>query len=79
MNYDTFRYTFMDLLNDQARVKKKCIRANNAGFMSKRITKAIMNRSRLKNKFHSNPNKDNWNDYKKQRNYCVNVLRRRKW
>ena len=68
----------MDILNNHAKVKMKYIRANNAPFMTRSLTKAIMNRSRLKNRFSKNPNKENELRYKKQRNYCVNLLKREK-
>ena len=38
----------------------------------------MMNRSRLKNKFVREPNKENKAAYNKQRNYCVNLLKREK-
>ena len=44
--------------------------------MNKMLSKAIMNRSRLKNKFHKNPNNINESRYKQQRNYCVNLTRK---
>ena len=50
--YDTFECIFMEVLNKNASVKKKYIRANNAPFMTKTLSKAIMIRSRLKNRFH---------------------------
>ena len=68
----------MELLNKNAKVKEKYIRANNAPFMTKELSKAIMNRSRLKNKFLKNPNKDTELNYKKQRNYCVGLLKGRR-
>ena len=59
-------------------MKDKFVRANNAPFMSKILSKAIMTRSRLKNKFHKNPDNDNKVKYKKQRNYCVNLVKKEK-
>ena len=56
--YETFENIFMNLLNKYAKVKKKYIRANNAPFMTKTLSKAIMNRSRLKNRFLKNPNEE---------------------
>ena len=44
--------------------------------MNKIISKAIMTRSRIKNKFHKYPNNTNILRYKQQRNYCVNLTRR---
>ena len=50
-------------------MKEKYVRANNAPFMNKALSKAIMIRSRLRNKFLRNPVKTNKMKYNKQRNY----------
>ena len=42
--------------------------------MTKAIRKAIMRRSKFKNIFHKTRAKEDWNNYKKQRNFCVNLL-----
>ena len=68
----------METFNKHAPMHQKYIRANNAPYMNKRLNKAIMNRSRLKNKYSKCPNAYNEDRYKKQRNYCVNLLRREK-
>ena len=54
--FDNFESTFKDILNKHAPIKTKNVRANNAPFMNKTLSKAIMTRSRIKNKFHNNPN-----------------------
>ena len=41
--------------------------------MTKALRKAIMHRSKLKNIFHKTRAKEDWNNYKKQRNFCVNL------
>ena len=74
--YDTFENTFKETLDNHAPIKTKNVRANNAPFMNKQLSKAIMNRSRLKNKFHKNPNVINESRYEQQRNYCVNLARK---
>ena len=75
-NFDTFETKFMNILNIHAPMKEKLIRANNSPFMNKTLSKAFMNRSRLKNRFLKNPNEENKLKYNKQRNYCVNLLRK---
>ena len=50
----------------------------NAPFMTKKLSKAIMDRSRLKNKFLKNPTKENGLTYKNQRNHCVSLLKKEK-
>ena len=46
--------------------------------MSKFLRKAIMHRSKLKNIYSNYRTKENWANYKKQRNFCVNLLRKTK-
>ena len=46
--------------------------------MSKKLNKAIMTRSRLRNKFLKEKSADSKIAYAKQRNYCINLLRRTK-
>ena len=46
--------------------------------MTKELRKEIMKRSKLKNKYNKKRNYENWSLYKKQRNYCVSLLRKTK-
>ena len=46
--------------------------------MTKSLRKAIMLRSRLKNNFNKKRSDENWDNYKKQRNFCVKLLRQTK-
>ena len=57
-------------------MKTKYLRANNSPFMNKELTKAIMVRSRLKNKLLKFKTIEAREAYKKQRNFCVSLLRR---
>ena len=59
-------------------MKLKCLRANQGGFMTKKLHKAIMKHSRLRNKLLSDKTKMYRKEYKKQRNFCVNLLKRAK-
>ena len=59
-------------------MKKKLIRGNNAPFMNQILSKAFMHRSKLKNIYNKNPCQYNKNAYRKQRNYCVSLLKREK-
>ena len=74
----TFHEITKGVLDKHAPIKKKYVRANQAPFMNKTLNKAIMNRSRLRNKFLANRTISNRNAYKKQRNYCTSLLRREK-
>ena len=42
--------------------------------MTKSLRKAIILRSRLKNNFNKKRSDENWDNYKKQRNFCVKLL-----
>ena len=52
-----------------APIKQKRIRDNQSPFMDKDIHKAIMTRTRLRNRFVKEPTQINRLAYKKQRNY----------
>ena len=43
--------------------------------MNKVLSKAFMHRSKLNNQYNKNPNELNESLYKKQRNFCVNLVR----
>ena len=68
----------MKILDFYGPMKNKVVRGNNVPFMNKKLCKAIMLRSRLKNKFNKNPNEANRNYYKKQRNVCGSFARKEK-
>ena len=76
-NYSSVN-TDHEILYKYAPIKKKILRFNDNPFMTKALRKAIMHRSKLKNIFHKTRAKEDWNNYKKQRNFCVNLLRNTK-
>ena len=78
IDYSQFQSIFLETLDNIAPVKTKVLRYNNNPFMNKALRKAIMTRSRLKNKFNKNSSTKNWNSYKKQRNFCLKLLRQTK-
>ena len=78
LSYSTFQAVFLEILNKIAPVKVKVLRFNNNVFMTKSLRKAIMLRSRLKNNFNKQRSDENWDNYKKQRNFCVKLLRQTK-
>ena len=57
---------------------KKCLRANQEIIMKKDLRKAIMKHSRLRNKFLHDRTEMSRKEYKKQRNVCVNLLKKAK-
>ena len=58
--------------------KTKHGRGNQMPFIPKNLSKNIMKRSRLRNKYLKNNNEENRKLYAKQRNYCVSLLRKTK-
>ena len=78
IDYSQLQSILLETLNNIAPVKMKILRYNNNPFMNKALRKAIMTRSRLKNKFNKNSSEKNWNSYKKQRNFCLKLLRQTK-
>ena len=78
MNYSTFQNIFSPSFNTHAPVKKKVQRFHNNRFMTKQWREAIMRRSRLKNIYNKTRSPENWDNNKKQRNFCVDLLRKTK-
>ena len=80
VNYTKNPKLFFELcrseLEHHAPRKKKYIRGNNKPFMTKELSKSIMERTRLRNKFLKNPTIENKLAYTKQRNFCVSLLRK---
>ena len=66
------------LLNKYAPIKEKILGTNHSPFMTKTLRKAIMFKSQLKNKFIKSQNNWDWSNYKKQRNFCKNLLKKSK-
>ena len=74
VDYSQFHEIFLKTLDAIAPVKKN----NHNPFMTKALRKAIMVRSKLKNKYNKIRTEENWGSYQKQRNFCVNLLRKTK-
>ena len=51
------------------------VKTNNSPFMNKTISKAIITRSRLRNKFIKNPTPETKANYTKYRNYCTGLIK----
>ena len=77
-SYSEFEKTFLRVLNKQAPLKTKFLMYNNNPFLllNKELRMATMKRSQLKNRYNKKRNHENWFLYKKQRNFCVNRLRK---
>ena len=58
-DFESFQFAFKVILNQFVSLKQKRIQNNNQPFMTKTLRKAIMKRSKLKNKFNEERNIEN--------------------
>ena len=65
-------------LDKHAPLKKRYVRANQSPFMNKKLSKEIMKRSRLRNKFLNTKSDIDRKACNKQRNYVVSLLRNKR-
>ena len=77
-DFESFQFAFKVILNQFAPEKQNLIRNNNHPFMTKALCKAIMERSKLRNKFNEERNTEDWSEYKRQRHLCSNLLKQSK-
>ena len=72
---DDFNTILMNLVNTHAPLKTKYLRGNDQPFMNKKLRKEHMKRTMLKNRYLKDKSDFNFMAFKKQRNYCVKLLR----
>ena len=77
-DYGAFDAVIANTLNKHAPLKKKYLRANDGPFMTKALRKAMMHRKKLRNRYVKSRTEDNLKAFKKQRNFCVKLLRKTK-
>ena len=70
--------TFRDVVDRQAPLKQKMVRGNNAPFMTKQLNKAIMDRSRIKNRYLKWLSRENFVELKKAKRLCKNLTKKAK-
>ena len=73
VNYDDFNQIFTSTLNQDAPIKKKWIRCNHKPHMNKTLRKAIMLRSKLKNRANKSNDARDIKMYKQQRDLVVRL------
>ena len=66
------------MLNEHTPIKRKYVTANDRTFVTKRLRKAIMLLSKLRNRYNKNRTEESERAFKKQRNWCVKLLRKTK-
>ena len=63
--FELFQVISLGLLNELTLLKKKNLRNNQSSFITREVRKAIMNRSRLRNKFLKTKSQECKQDYNK--------------
>ena len=72
--YNRFCKISIDTLNSFAPIKNKFVRANQMPFITKKLSREIMTRSRLRNNFLRKKTVETCKLYVKQRNKCLSLL-----
>ena len=75
-DYTTFETTFLQILNTNAPMKKKIVRANHAPYITKALRKAIMHRTKLETKYRKVGTVENFKAYKKHKNFCSRLYKK---
>ena len=78
LDFESFHLAFKTTLERFAPLKEKVVQNGNQPFMTKTLRKAIMKRSKLRNRINKERNAKNWSDYKLRRSYCSNLLKQSK-
>ena len=76
--YSKLTKIYTDLLDKHAPIKIRRVRGNQAPFMNKELSKAIMNKSRIRNRYLKWPSRENFLALKISKNKSNSVLRKTK-
>ena len=76
LDFGSLKIIFMELLNKIAPLKTKFLRANHSKFVTKEVSKAIMLRTKLRNKFLKKNTLESRAKYNKQGNICVSLIKK---
>ena len=71
--YDLLTNKFARLVEKHAPLKSKKIRGNQAPFMNKIYSKAIMNKSKMRNKYNKWKSRENYLNYQKSKSHCKKI------
>ena len=69
----TLVITNHNLIITNLRRNKKFNCSNHSTFMTKKLRKEVMTRTRMRNKYNKNCTYENWSNCKKPRNICTNI------
>ena len=73
--YEKFKMLHIEVVEKHAPIKHEVLRGNQAPFIARDLSKQIMIRSRLRNKFNKHKTTENWKTYKSQRNKYTSMRR----
>ena len=76
LDFRSLKICLMELLNKITPLKTKFLRANHSKFVTKEVSKAIMLRTKLRNKFLKKKTLESRAKYNKQRNICVSLIKK---
>ena len=68
--------TLLSITNKHIPLKTNMNRRNQAPFMTEELSKQIMIKSRLRNKFNKHRTREHWENYTRQRNKCTSLPRK---
>ena len=74
-NGDMFSACFRRVLDKHAPLKTKMVRGNQSLFMTKELSKAVMNKSKTRNKYIKWPSREDFLTMKRAKKYCNNLTR----
>ena len=73
--YTVFTNVFSSVVNKHAPLKSRTIRGNQGPFMNRELSKAIMKRSRMKNRYLKWPSWENFLNYTASKRLCNNLTK----
>ena len=76
--YEKLSEIFIDILNFHVPLKQKQVRGNQAPFMTKELSKAIMVKSKTRNRYFKWPSRGNYISHKKSQNTCNSLTKKAK-
>ena len=76
--YSVFTNVFISVVNKHAPLKSRTIRGNQGPFMNRKLSKAIMNRSRMKNRYLKWTSRENFLAYSASKQPCNKLIKETK-
>ena len=76
--YEKLSKTFVDILNHHTPWREQQIRGDHAPFMTKELSKGIMEKLKTRNKYLKWSSRENYVSYKKSENKCNSFIKKEK-